>query len=181
MPIPVQDDDGSISISFKRVGVILDFTPTVLTEDIINLRLSAEVSDIAGATVTTGAVSVPTFNTNRSSTTVELKDGQSFAIAGLIRRTFGDRISQFPWIGDVPILGALFRSAEYSNRESELVVIVTAHLVAPVDEDLLAVPHQRVTIPNEKQLFLLGDLAYPSPAGEIQTQGFDGNFGYVVE
>lgn len=181
VPIPVATDDNTITVTFKRVGVILDFTPTVLTEDIINLRLSAEVSDVTGSAVDTGLVNIPTFTTNRSSTTIELRDGQSFAIAGLIRKSFSDDISQFPWIGDVPILGALFRSSSYTNRESELVIIVSAHLVKPVDGDLLAIPDDRVTIPNEAELFLLGKTVEPTVAGDIQTQGFDGGFGYVVE
>ena len=183
VPIPVAEDEDTISVEFKRVGVILDFAPIVLTDDIINLSMSAEVSNVEGAVTTeAGAViSLPTFSTNRSTTTVELRDGQSFAIAGLLRETFSDDISQFPWLGDAPILGALFRSSSYLNRQSELVVIITAHLVNPVDEDLLAIPHDRIGIPNEEELFLRGNEWVGVDANDLQAQEFDGDFGYVVE
>ena len=182
VPIPVAQEEDTITVEFKRVGVILDFAPIVLTDDVINLSMSAEVSNVEGA-VTTEAGSVltlPTFSTNRSTTTVELRDGQSFAIAGLLRETFSDDVSQFPWLGDVPVLGSLFRSSSYLNRQSELVVIVTAHLVNPVDGDRLAIPQDRVEIPNEKELFLLGETAEYEP-GDLRAQDFDGDFGYVVE
>lgn len=178
--IPVASDDNVITVTFKRVGVILDFTPTVLSEDIINLQVAAEVSDIAGSSTEAGLVNIPNFNTNRSTTTVELKDGQSFAIAGLVRRSFSDDITQTPWIGDVPVLGALFRSSSYVNRESELVIIISAHLVTPVNGDLLSIPHDRVKVPNERDLFLLGRTTAEA-TGEVQGQSFDGDFGYVVE
>lgn len=180
IPIPVEGEDGVVTIEFKRTGVVLDFTPRVLTDDIINLRLSAEVSNL-GETVDTGQGDLPSFNVNRSTTTVELKDGDSFAIAGLIRETFTDDISQFPILGDVPILGTLFRSASYLKNESELVIIVSAHLVTPVDGDLLAIPHDRITVPNERELFLLGQTAVPTSALDVEAQDFDGGFGYVVE
>ena len=99
----------------------------------------------------------------------------------MIRETFADDISQFPILGDLPILGTLFRSSSYLRNESELVVIVSAHLVTPVDDDLLAIPHDRIALPNERDLFLLGQTSVPAPAADVNAQGFDGGFGYVVE
>ena len=117
----------------------------------------------------------------RATTVVELRDGQSFAIAGLLQDDFKDSISQFPWLGEIPVLGALFRSADYSRGETELVIIVSAHLVVPVDESELSLPTDHVRIPNEFELFLLGHTDDAGAPGMVQSQGFDGDFGYVVE
>ena len=180
IPVPVDEGEGEVTLEFKRVGVVLDFTPRVLTDDIINLTLSAEVSNI-GTSVDTGQGELPTFNVNRSTTTVELEDGDSFAIAGLIREIFTDDISQFPILGDLPVLGTLFRSGEYLRNETELVVIVSAHLVTPVDDDRLAIPQDRIAVPNERELFLLGQTSVPAPVAGAEARDFDGGFGYVVE
>jgi len=184
VPIPTVDDDGQTDIEFKEIGIALNFTPTVLDDDLINLAVSTEVSSIdaaPGERVSFAAGDVTTFTVRRATTAVELRDGQSFAIAGLLQDDFEDSIDQFPWLGDIPILGTLFRSTDYARGETELVIIVTAHLVVPVDGDELALPHDRIRIPNELELFLLGRLSGASAAGMVQSQGFDGDFGYVVE
>jgi pilus assembly protein CpaC len=121
------------------------------------------------------------FTVRRATTAIELRDGQSFAIAGLLQDDFSDQLSQFPWLGDIPILGALFRSADYSRGETELVIIVSAHLVVPVSEEELSLPTDHVRIPNEFELFLLGHTESAGAPGLVQSQGFDGDFGYVVE
>ena len=121
------------------------------------------------------------FVVRRATTSIELRDGQSFAIAGLLQDDFKDQLSQFPWLGDIPVLGTLFRSANYSRGETELVIIVSAHLVVPVDEEELSVPTDHVRIPNEFELFLLGHTDSTGAPGMVQSQGFDGDFGYVVE
>lgn len=115
-----------------------------------------------------------------------MRDGQSMSIAGLLTDDFTDLNSQIPWLGDVPILGALFRSSEYRRQQSELVVIVTPHLVTPVDGDTLTLPTDRVKIPNEKELFLLGNVAgkrkgRAQPSGAVASQDFSGSYGYVME
>jgi pilus assembly protein CpaC len=185
VPIPTVDEDGQTDIEFKEVGVALNFTPTVLDDDLINLELSTEVSaisttpgqpiEIAGETTDT------VFTVRRATTAIELRDGQSFAIAGLLEDNFTDAATQFPWLGDIPVLGALFRSSDYSRGETELVIIVSAHLVVPVEEDELALPHDNVRIPNEYEIFLLGHTDASGAPGMVQSQGFDGEFGYVVE
>ncbi len=183
VPIPTVEEDGEIEITFKPVGVALNFRPSVLDDDLINIALSAEVSEIdATLGINTGGIEIPGFIVRRANSTVELRDGQSFAIAGLLNETFADTIAQVPWIGDVPILGTLFRSTDYQRNQSELVIIVTAHLVTPVDDgDSLSLPTDRVRIPNERELFLLGRTTAPAVFDGASGQGFDGAFGYVVE
>ena len=185
MPIPVRGDDGEVTVEFKEVGIALNFTPTVLDNDLIHLEISTEVSAIStapGQPISFDVSNVTTvFTVRRATTAIELRDGQSFAIAGLLEDNFTDSVAQFPWLGDIPVLGALFRSMDYSRGESELVIIVTVHLVVPVSEDELSVPHDNVRIPNEFELFLLGNTDGAGAPGMVQSQGFDGDFGYVVE
>ncbi|HBD89143.1 MAG TPA: general secretion pathway protein, partial [Gemmobacter sp.] len=117
-----------------------------------------------------------------TSTTVEMRDGESFAIAGLLQDDFQDMTSQVPWLGDIPVLGALFRSADFQRDQSELVIIVTPHLVTPTRGRALALPTDRVRIPTEKELFLFGKVEGGSgPAGEVARQDFNGSYGYVME
>lgn len=187
VPIPVVGDDGDVSVEFKNVGVTLEFIPVVLDDDLINIAVTAEVSQVdPNVSTVTGGVEVVGFQTRRAATTVELRDGQAFAIAGLLQDEFEDTINQVPWLGDLPVLGALFRSSSFQRGETELVIFVTAHLVTPVDsEDDIALPTDRVTIPNERQLFLLGQPEGSAPGtgsgSSISSAGFDGDFGYVLE
>lgn len=110
-----------------------------------------------------------------------MRDGQSFAIAGLLQDDFGDAISQVPWLGDVPILGALFRSTDFKREQTELVIIITPHLVKPVSGDALSMPTDRMRIPTEEELFLLGSTEGISSLGGSGSQGVQGSFGYVLE
>jgi pilus assembly protein CpaC len=185
VPIPTVDADGQTDIEFKEVGISLNFTPTVLDDDLINLELSTEVSSVSttpGEPISFDPTEINTvFIVRRATTAIELRDGQSFAIAGLIQDDFNDQLSQFPWLGDIPVLGTLFRSSDYSRGETELVIIVTAHLVVPVSEEELSLPTDHVRIPNEFELFLLGHTDSAGAPGMVQSQGFDGDFGYVVE
>lgn len=131
-PFPVSAADNKITIEFKQFGVALAFTPTVLADGLINLRIAPEVSDIDDTnSVTVNNVRIPGLAVRRANTTVELKDGQSLAIAGLLQHQHAKNQEQLPWIGQVPVLGALFRSAEYQKNESDLVIIVTPRLVKP--------------------------------------------------
>ena len=113
-----------------------------------------------------------------------MRDGESFAIAGLLQDDFKDTNAQLPWIGDIPVLGALFRSADYQRAQSELVIIVTPHLVTPTRGDMLALPTDRVRIPTESELFLFGNVSgqrQTGPAGDVARQDFSGSYGYVME
>jgi pilus assembly protein CpaC len=112
-----------------------------------------------------------------------MRDGESFAIAGLLQDDFRDLNGQVPWLGDIPILGALFRSSEYQRAQSELVIIVTPHLVTPTRGEALALPTDRIRIPTERELFLFGQVAgkQKGAAGEVARQDFSGSYGYVME
>lgn len=182
-PIPVPDNDG-ITIEYKPFGVELFFTPTVIDEDIINLEIRAAVSSIDNSIIVESAgISVNGFSRRETTTTVEMRDGESFAIAGLLQDDFRDLNGQVPWLGDVPILGALFRSSDYQRAQSELVIIVTPHLVTPTQGEALALPTDRIRIPTERELFLFGKIAAPANggAGEVARQDFSGSYGYVME
>ncbi|WOI55691.1 type II and III secretion system protein family protein [Palleronia sp. LCG004] len=187
-PIPVATGDDSIGIEYKPFGVELAFTPRVVTQDTINIELAAAVSGIdPTVAIQQGGFNVNGFTRRESKTTIELRDGESFAIAGLLQDDFRDLKGQVPWLGDIPVLGALFRSAEYERAQSELVIIITAHLVSPVRGEALALPTDRVVIPSERELFLFGELEggarrpRTGAAGEIARQDFSGSYGYVME
>mgnify|MGYP000721972669 FL=1 len=186
-PIPVAQDGGSITVVYKPFGVELNFTPRVIDGDIINLELSAAVSSLDSANgFTTNGFSIDAFKRRETSTTVEMRDGESFAIAGLLQDDFVDLNGQVPWVGDIPILGALFRSAEYARSQTELVIIVTPHLVTPTRGEVLALPTDRVQPPTERDLFLFGRVAADAApksggAGEVARQDFSGSYGYVLD
>ncbi|MER9103511.1 type II and III secretion system protein family protein [Mesorhizobium sp. M0715] len=133
-PIPVSEDDGKISVSYKKYGVSLDFTPTVLKDGLVSLDIAPEVSSIdASASYNIGSISVPGFIVRRARTSVDLKNGQSFMIAGLLQSQNDITTSRIPGLGKMPVLGALFSSKSYQRRETDLVIIVTPYLVKPVD------------------------------------------------
>ena len=186
-PIPVVDDDGGVTVEYKPFGVELKFTPRVVDEDIINLQLVAAVSGVdTTETFQSSGFSINSFKRRETSTTVEMRDGESFAIAGLLEDDFQDLSGQVPWLGDIPILGALFRSSEYERQQSELVIIVTAHLVTPTRGEALALPTDRVRPPTESELFLFGKTASRTrpttgAASEVAKQDFSGSYGYVME
>lgn len=178
-PIPVVND-GTVSIEYKPFGVEMSFIPRVIDNDQINLEIKAAVSGIdTTISMTSGGFSVNAFKTRMTQTTVEMRDGESFAIAGLLQDDFNDSNSQIPWLGDIPVLGALFRSADYARNQSELVIIVTPHLVTPTRGEALALPTDRVKLPSEKDLFLFGRTE--GAAAEVAKQDFSGSYGYVME
>ena len=181
-PIPVEDETGAVSIEYKPFGVQLSFRPTVIDGDLISLELETSVSALDTTTaVTAGAQAVSPFTVRRAKTTVEMRDGQSFAIAGLLQDDFNDQVGQVPWLGDVPILGALFRSSNFIRRQSELVIIVTPHLVTPTDGLALALPTDGVQIPSEMDLFVNGHVEGGAAIRDVAQQDFQGNYGYVME
>ena len=131
-PFPVPVDEDTIAVEFRPFGVNLAFKPLIQEGGLIRLKVSPEVSQLnftQGLRVNN--VSVPGLTVRRASTTVELRDGESFAIAGLFQQEYNNAVSQVPWLGDVPVLGALFRSARWRRQETELVIIVTPRVVAP--------------------------------------------------
>ena len=168
-PIPVQADNNRITLEYKKFGIGLAFTPTVLGEGLINLKIEPEVSELDPTnSVRVADVEVPGLMVRRTQTTLELRDGQSFAIAGLLYTNHYRNQSQLPWLGEVPVLGALFRSAAFQRKETDLVIIVTPRLVRPARPgQQLATPLDRRLPSNDAELFLGGQLevnaAKPEP------------------
>lgn len=189
-PFPVAQSLDRFSIEWKPFGVGLNFTPTVLGDGKISLLVSPEVSELDFTkTVAYGGYVVPSIDTRRMSTVVELRDNQSFAIAGLLKNFVRESVSKLPILGDIPILGALFRSTKFQKDETELVVIVTPHLVKPVDGSDLSLPTDSFVEPNAFELLLLGMLegevkqqlgTSEAPGGGAAAQPLEGDFGYIV-
>jgi pilus assembly protein CpaC len=188
-PIPVSQALGSVTIEYKQYGVGLAFTPIVLADGRISMRVRPEVSQLSDAgSVKLNGFIVPALTTRRAETTVELGSGQSFMLAGLLQNSNNNSITKAPFLGDLPILGALFRSTSYQRNETELVIIVTPYLVRPVSGQL-ALPTQGYRAPSDAQQILGGQVftgvsgpaaavppvaavAVPGPAGPIASPGF---------
>jgi len=163
-PIPVVQGTGggtSISIEYREYGVSLSFQPTVLGDGTIRLYVAPEVSEVSDINaVTIANYTIPSIITRRAETTVQMKSGQTFAMAGLLRRTAVGRNSRFPWFGDIPVLGALGRSVRYVSGETELVVLVTPTLVEPLSHKPAA-PGLTHVDPNDWELYAMGILEGP--------------------
>ncbi|HET6526100.1 type II and III secretion system protein family protein [Sphingopyxis sp.] len=169
-----------ISIEFKPFGVSLGFTPTILADGVINLVVEPEVSSIdPTASITLNDIVIPGLQTRRASTTLELRDGESFAIAGLIRQDFSTTVRQVPLLGSIPIIGSLFRSSGFKRGETELLIVVTPRLVQPIKPGQVALPTDRVGEPAEVDLFLLGrtDGAVPAVPPVQQPMPAEGRAG----
>jgi pilus assembly protein CpaC len=167
-PVPVaqsgNNTNGAITVEFKPFGVSLAFTPTVLADRTISMIVEPEVSAIdPTSSLTVGNISIPGLRTRRASTTLELRDGESFAIAGLLQKDFQTTIDQVPLLSSIPILGALFRSSSFKKGETELLIVVTPHLVAPIRPNQVKLPTDRVQDPREGDTFLLGESYRPQP------------------
>lgn len=175
-PFPVSNNDDKIEIEFKKFGVGLAFTPTVLNEGQINLKIEPEVSDLdPNNFVRVGNVEIPSLTVRRASTTVELRDGQSFAIAGLLQSNHVKNQRQLPWLGDVPVLGALLRSAAWQKKETDLIIIVTPRLVQPrAPGQKLATPLDKTLPTNDKEFFLTGQ-------HEINIGRPDDHTGHIID
>ena len=158
-PIPVSGSFGQVTVDYKKYGVGFAFTPTVLNHGLINLKIEPEVSQIDTThtmSVSTG-VAVPALIVRRASTTIELRDGQSFMIGGLLQTNNQNQLDQLPWLGTVPVLGALFSSKSYQQNQTDLAIIVTPHLVRPTRPgDILRTPADDTLPPNDVDYFLLG-------------------------
>jgi pilus assembly protein CpaC len=162
VPVLLGGSLGQVSVRFKKFGVRLSFTPTVLSERNMSLKLGIEVSEPdPSAGVMIGGYNVPGFKTRNSETTIRLKDGQSFAIAGLLSDTTKAVVGKVPVLGEIPILGALFSSKSFRREETELLMVVTAHLVRPLtpDEAPLIPGEDEYNDPNDFELFLLGSMS----------------------
>jgi pilus assembly protein CpaC len=176
----VGDDGGAaVTIEFKPFGVSLGFTPTVLGDRTINLRVEPEVSSIdPAASIQLNGISIPGLQTRRASTTLELRDGESFAIAGLLSQDFQTTINQVPLLGSIPILGALFRSTEFQKGETELLIVVTPRLVQPIRPDQVKLPTDRVKDPDPNASVLLGEPYDPVPLNDAAPLPEGGDYEY---
>jgi pilus assembly protein CpaC len=159
IPIPIAQGFGAVTVQYKQYGVSLAYTPTVLADGRISLRVRPEVSELSSAgSVTFQGTQIPALTTRRAETTIELGSGQSFMIGGLLQNTHNNQIEKAPGLGDVPILGALFRSNGFRRQETELVIVVTPYLVNPVDANSIALPTDGYKSPGDAERVLLGQL-----------------------
>ena len=180
IPLRAADKDGNVKIEYKDFGVRLNFTPVVLSDDRIQIHLSPEVSGIGGVT----AGGDPVFNTRNLDATVELRDGQSFSVAGLLQSGTEMNQDQLPWLGDVPILGSLFKSSSFQKHDTEMVVIVTPRLVRPaVPGQVLATPLDRTRPANDLEFFALGQMELtPKMLDAFQKgTGVVGPYGFIID
>jgi pilus assembly protein CpaC len=155
IPIPVPQYQGVTTIDYKQYGVSLAFTPTVLGDGRISLRVRPEVSQLTASTVTINGYSIPGLTTRRAETTVELGSGQSYVIGGLLSNTASNSVDKAPFLGDLPVLGQLFRSNGWKRSESELVIVVTPYLVRPVSDSKIALPTDGYRLGTDAQQILL--------------------------
>lgn len=197
-PVPVSRDlYGNVTVEFKQFGVGLSFTPVVLSENRISLQVSTEVSELTnegafvqsaqtqlvnGQTVNVASLTVPALAVRRAETTVELPSGGSFAIAGLLQHTTKQDLDEFPGLGQMPVLGALFRSRDFQNNETELVVIASAYLVDPSHETKLAAPTDGFVPGTDLEQDFLGKMnaTYRNDPHGLKSAA-DGKAGFIVE
>jgi pilus assembly protein CpaC len=167
--VPVAQDNNRVTLEEKEFGVGLRFTPTVLGGGRINLRVAPEVSELSregigiSATGFGGVAVLPVVTTRRASTTVQLYDGQSFVIGGLVKNNLIANLKGLPVLGEVPVLGALFRSTDYQQDRTELVFVITAHLVKPLQGPAYELPTDKVGVPSRGAILLGGRLDGRAP------------------
>ncbi|OIQ50677.1 Type II secretion system protein D precursor [Pseudodesulfovibrio hydrargyri] len=195
VPIPMPSALGTVSIDYKPFGIGLKFTATVMSTGRINLQVNPEVSELDySKSVPVQGYEVPTISTRRANTVVELADGQSFVIAGLISDSLKENSHKFPGLGEIPVLGTLFSSKDFSSNKTELVVLVTVHLAKPVDMAAQTLPTDGFREPDDKEFYLFGLLeGQGGPGGHVPAgrtgaaepgtvirpeSGFDGEFGH---
>ena len=172
------------TFQFEQFGVGLDFVPTVLDNGVVSLRLAPSVSELDFAdAVTISGTTIPGLTVRKASTTIQLRDGQSFAIAGMYQSRNARNLDQVPWLGSVPVLGALFRSSAFQNAETDLVILVTVHLVQPATPmDHLATPLDKTLPSNDVDFFVNGQEEVPKRYSDYVTSGgnVNGPYGYIL-
>jgi pilus assembly protein CpaC len=179
--VPIQSCTGvglerECDVTYKEFGVKLEFNPTVLDDGLINLVIKPEVSEIDNSI---NINNNPGFTTRKAKTSVELRDGQSFAIAGLLQTVNAKTAKQVPWLGDVPVLGTLFRSSSFQKKESDLVIIVTPRLARPVGtRQQLHDPLQNPLSSNEPEFFLLGKQEVSKKSLDL---AYHGQYGHIID
>jgi pilus assembly protein CpaC len=183
-PIPVPGQNGSVTIEFRRFGVVLEFTPIVLSDDRISLHINTEVSAISTQNqINIQGFQIPSLTVRRATTSVDLPSGGSLVIAGLLQNDIIESLDGFPGLKDIPVLGTLFRSTTFASQETELVVLVTPYVVRPITPDTAASPVDGFMPPSDIELYFMGRLTgvygtrrtLPAP-GEVPA-----DVGFIVE
>jgi len=183
-PIPVPGSLGTVTIAYKTFGVGLAFTPTVLSGGLINLKIEPEVSQLdTSHPVVIASISVPPLIVRKAKTTLELRDGQSFVLGGLLLHTGQNDAQQLPWLGDVPVLGALFRSRDYQRNETELLITVTPYIVHAVDPSQVVRPDQNFQDASDPQTWFLGRVnrIYSTSQTLQPMPGYAGKIGFITQ
>lgn len=182
-PIPVVDNTGKVSVNYKEFGVGVAFTPVVMSEGRISLRISTEVSELSdNGAVTLSSITIPALKKRQANSVVELPSGGSLAIAGLISDDTRQNIDGFPGAKDVPIIGTLFRSRDFIRKETELVVIVTPYIVRPTSPRNLARPDKNLAPASDLKANFLGHINRVYGGGrELPPGGLKGDYGFIVE
>ena len=192
-PIPVPQGLDGITVEFKEYGVGLKFLPVVLDSDRINLKLNITVSELTenssivlGSENVSSSFFVPALTKRSASATVELANAQTLGIAGLINENLRQSVNKFPGLGDVPVLGALFRSQEFKKGQTELVIFVTPHFAKPIEPDLVRLPTDDFVEPNDAEFYLMGRLEGARREEDTSTHllpekgGAEGSFGHQL-
>ncbi|WP_322999587.1 type II and III secretion system protein family protein [Castellaniella sp.] len=177
-PVPVKQDNDAMTVEFKPFGVALDFTPTVLGDDRISLKVRPEISELdPNASILMDNLVIPGIRVRRVETTVEMASGQSFAIGGLLQNNIADTVSKIPGLGSIPVLGKLFSSSEFQSNKSELVVIVTPYLVRPTNPDQLTTPLASLRANSDIEYVLQNSIQYDPLNGNVPR--LSGSAGFV--
>lgn len=182
-PIPVSNSDGEISVEFKPFGVGLSFTPMVLTENRISLKISTEVSEIDNTTsVTAGVLSIPGLKVRRANTVVELPSGGALVMAGLLSDDTRQNVDGVPGLKNLPVLGTLFRSRDYQRSETELVVIVTPYTVKPIAQQKAVRPDRGFAAASDAEADFLGRLnrVYGRDPKTLPIGKYDADWGFII-
>jgi pilus assembly protein CpaC len=188
-PIPVPQANGAISVTFKEYGVGLIFLPVVLDSGLVSLKVNVTVSDLADDNSLIVGFSeglsstnffIPSLIKRSANATVEVPSGQTIAIAGLINETLRESVDKFPGLGDVPVLGGLFRSQDFIKGQTELVIFVTPRLAAPFSPDLVKLPTDDFVEPNDTEFYLLGKMEGGKPKMGPDKSGAEGKFGHEL-
>ncbi|MGY2735348.1 type II and III secretion system protein family protein [Sphingomonas sp. UYP23] len=166
-PIPISQGLGAVSVDYKQYGVSLSYTPTVLSDGRISLHVRPEVSQLSSqGAVTLSGTNIPALTTRRAETTVELGSGQSMMIAGLLSNNHNNSIDKAPALGDMPVLGALFRSNNFQRNETELVIVITPYLVKPVNAADIVLPTDGYKAPTDLGRVIMGQLGGGTNGGD---------------
>jgi pilus assembly protein CpaC len=187
-PIPVPQDRGRTTIEYKDYGVGLKFLPVVLGDGVINLKVNISVSELDSTNSilianeeSSSTFFVPALTKRSAEATYELRDGQTIGVAGLLNENLREVINKFPGLGDLPVLGNLFRSQQFIKGETELMILITPRLAKPIDPTKLTLPTDAFIEPSDADFYILGRLEKNLPAGSTDSGGADSEFGHQVQ